>query len=323
MPGQMFTEQLSKTIERYIWEFVLVQPTLWNFFNQNGLVRNIGEGIDKLTYFDWKKPDKAQMSSSIHDANVIVPRFGETTVGLLYLACKIQLSKQDVDKFKNNQFTNGNLIKETVQRTIPIMVNQVDQFLAWGDEMRNPVHAIDPFRGTNEFKGIFNGGIAIGGGIDANNDMQDAGDYLATIITMRHALKAAGHDMPAYPLFTDLETDKYSQLENNFYSTVGIDEKQRVLEKKGILDWYSSYNFLDYTAAKYRMVMIAPKQRVGRGSKAIVPTIELVQGYPFTIHMEHNGGTNNGYFEWLLIWSGRLIERYATAIQRTGTLTLT
>ena len=100
----MFTEQLSKTVEKYVWEFVLTQPTLWNFFNTNGLVRNIGEGIDKLTYFDWKQPEGAQMSSSIHDANVIVPRLGETTVGLLYLACKIQISLQDIDKFKNNQF---------------------------------------------------------------------------------------------------------------------------------------------------------------------------------------------------------------------------
>jgi len=323
MPGQMFTEQLSKTVERYIWEFVLVQPTLWNFFNENGLVRNIGEGIDKLTYFDWKKPDASQMSSSIHDANVISPRFGETTVGLLYLACKIQISKQDVDKFKNNQFTGGNLIRETIQRTIPVMVNQVDQFLAWGDEMRSPVKAFDPFRGSGEFTGIFNGGSVTAGGIDDDNDMQIAGDYLATVVNMRNAFKSAGHDMPKYPIFSDLQTDKYSELENQFYSTVGISERQRVLEKKYIADWHSSYNFLDYTAAKYRMAMIAPKQRVGRGARAIVPTIELVQGYPFTIHMEHNGGTNNGYYEWLLIWSGRLIERYATAIQRTGTLTLT
>ena len=131
MPGEMFTEQLSKTVERYIWEFILVQPTLWNFFNENGLVRNIGEGIDKLTYFNWEKPDTAQMSSSIHDANVISPMFGETTVGLLYLACKIQISKQDVDKFKNNQFTGGNLVRETIQRTIPVVVNTVDQFLAY------------------------------------------------------------------------------------------------------------------------------------------------------------------------------------------------
>lgn len=319
----MFGEQMSKTIEKYIWEFVIVQPTLYNFFRTNGLIRNIGEGVDKLTYFDWKKPEGAQMSSSIHDANVIVPRFGETTVGLLYLACKIQISKQDADKFKNGQWTSGNLVQETIQRTMPVVTNQVDQFLAWGDEMRNPVKAIDPFRGTGEFTGIFNGGTEIEGGIDGGNDMQIAGDYLATIAKMRNALKAAAHSLPAYPVFMDLNTDLYSELENQFYATVGITEKQRMLEKKYIQDIHSSVNFLDYTEAKYRMCMIAPKQRVARGSRGIVPTIELVQGYPFTIHMEHNGGTNNGYYEWLIIWSGRLIERYSTAIQRTGTLTLT
>lgn len=321
--GSMFTEQLSKTVEKYIWEFVLVQPTLWNFFNDNGLVRNIGEGVDKLTYMDWKKPEGAQMSSSIHDVNVIVPRIGETTIGLLYLACKIQLSMQDVDKFKNNQLTGGNLIRETVIRTMPVMVNQVDQFLAWGDEMKDPVSAIDPFRGTGTHTGIFNGGTSIAGGVDSNNDMQDLGDYLATIINMRNALKAAGHDMPKYPIFSDLTTDKYSQLENQFISGVGIDEQQRVLEKKYIANWMSSDNFIDYTQAKYRMAMLAPKQRVARGKRGVVPNMELVQGYPFKVHMEHKGGTNNGYYEWLLIWSGKLIIRNTTSLQRTPTLTLT
>ena len=129
--------------------------------------------------------------------------------------------------------------------------------------------------------------------------------------------------MPKYPIFSDLETDLYSELEAQFYANVGITEHQRIREKKYIADWFSSYNFLDYTAAQYRMAMVAPKQRVGRGAKAIVPTLELVQGYPFTVHAEHAGGTNNGYYEWLLIWSGRLIERYDTSIQRTGTLVLT
>jgi len=323
MVGEMFNELLSKTIEKYVWEFVLVQPTLWNFFNTNGLVRNIGEGIDKLTYFDWKKPDGAQMSSSIHDANIIVPRFGETTIGLLYLACKVQISLQDVDKFKNNQLINGDLIKETVKRTIPVMVNQVDQFLAWGDEMKNPVSTMDPFKGKGEFTGIFNGGTTIAGGIDGDDDMQTAGDYLATIVTMKNALLTAGHNLPKYPIFSDLTTEKYAELENHFFSTVGITEHQRILEKKYIQNWETSPNFIDYSGVKYRMAMIAPKQREARGSRGIVPTLELVQGYPFRIHMEHSGGTNNAYYEWLLIWSGRLIERYSTAIQRTGTLTLT
>jgi len=322
--GNMFTETLSKTIRNYVQEFILVQPTLWNFFKSNGLVRNIGEGQDKETYFDWKQPEGAQMAASIHDANVISPQLGETTVGLLYLVCKIQISKQDVDKFKGNQFVGGNLIKETVNRTIPVMVNQVDQFLAWGDEMKDEV-SLDPFSGTGEFTGIFNGGTAIGGGIDADDDMQTAGDYLATVANQRKALLTAGHSMPQYMIMSDLDTELYAQLENQFYSTVGVTEHQRVLEKKYIKDWMASPNFIDKSEVKYRMAMIAPKQRIrrGKGKGSIVPTMELVQGYPFSIHPEHNGGTNNGYYEWLCIWSGRLIEYYATANQRTGTLTLT
>jgi len=320
----MFTELLSKRIRNYVKEFILVQPSLWNFFNQNGLIRNIGPGQDKETYFDWKKPEGAQMAGSIHDANVISPRFGETTIGLLYLVCKVQISKQDVDKFKKNQFIGGDLIKQTVQRTIPVMLNQVDQFIAWGDEMKDEVD-LDLFSGSGEFTGIFNGGTAIGAGIDQDNDMQVAGDYLATVGNMRKALLTAGHSMPKYMIMSDLNTELYAQLENQFYSNVGITEHQRILEKKYIQDWMASPNFIDKSEVKYRMAMIAPKQRVkrGKGNGSIVPTVELVQGYPFEVHPEFNGGTNNGYYEWLLIWSGRLIEYYSTAIQRSGTLTLT
>jgi len=325
MPMVGWSDHLSRTIERYVKEFVLVQPTLYNFFQTNGLVRNIGEGIDKLTYFDWKQPEGAQMATTIHDANVIVPRLGETTVGLLYLAYNVQISENDIDKFKNNQWIGGNLIQETVNRTIPVMINQVDQFLAWGDEMKDEVK-LDPFSGKGEFFGIFNGGTAVAAGIDGGDDVQVAGDYLATVWKMRKALLSAAHSLPKYMLFSDLDTKYYATLENQFYSQVGITEYQRIRNLPFIQDWIVSPNFIDKTELKYRMAMIAPKQRIKRSQNkgSVVPTMELVQGYPFVVKPAFQGGMDDkGFRTFKIIWSGRLIEYYSTAIQRTGTLTLT
>lgn len=321
--GQAFSNLLHQRIESYIRDFLLVTPSLYNWFKANNLVRNIDLGQDSVTYFNENQPDEAQMASSIHDANIITPEYTETRIGLLYLAGRVRISLQDAHKFKANQFIGGNLTQRTINSALRVMLNQVDQFCAWGDDMRNPVKAFDPFSNKGEFTGIFNSGTEMGGGIDEGNDMQDAGDYLATVARMRTAMINAGHKLSKYPIFSDTETELFSQLENQFYINVGVTEYRRIRELDYIQDWMISPNFLDLSAVDYRMVMVAPRQRVRKGRTGIRPNLELIQAYPFHVHPEYSGGTNNGYFEYLLIWSGAVIVYYDTAIQHTGTLVLT
>ncbi len=325
MPMVPFTDTLSTYISNYVKEFVLVQPTLYNFFQTNGLVRNIGVGQDRWKYFDWKQPEGAQLATTIHDSNVIVPRWGETTIKLFVLAANIQLSEQHIDKWRTNQWIGGDLIQQTINRTIPVMINQIDQILAWGDEAKDLV-SLDPMAARGVMTGIFNGFTAINGGEDNDNDMQQKNDYLATVHRARKALLTAGHYAPKYFLFSDLDTEYYSTEGNNFYSNVGITEHQRVLNLDFIQDWITSPNFIDDTEAKYRMALLTPKQRITQGENkgSIVPTMELIQSYDFVVKPAYGGQMDKeGFRTYKIIWSGRLVEYYATACQRTATLTLT
>jgi len=326
MPLVGFTENLSKTIERRVKNFLLVTPSLYKYFQANDLIRNYGAGVDKVTYFDKKKPDGAHMASTIHNANIISPLWGETTVGFLYLVGKIQISKMDADKYRKGQWINGDLVQDTINDVLPVILNQVDQFLAWGDEMKDPVDALDKFRGTGTFTGIFNGGTTIAAGKTGDDDVAEEGDYLYTAAQMRKAMRTAGHEQAQYLMLSDLETEIQGDIaSNHFYSTVGVSEMQRLLEKKWVQDWMGSANFVDVTEAKYRMAMIAPKQMNDNVMpKGINNNFELYQGYNFETTPLHNGGlSSEGYYEWLIEWSGRFVEYNSTAIQRSGTLTLT
>jgi hypothetical protein len=308
----------------YIRGYLLVTPSLYNFFQANGLVRQIPKGQDRLTYLTVDEPKGGELTTSIHNAYVNAPNWEEVSTGMIYLVSKIILSKQDVDKHASGKWLRGNLIQDTINLVMPKMLNQVDSILAWGDEYRHSPDGLEVFRSQNEVNGILNGGTNLAGGLDGDDDMQVAGDYLYTVANHRKALRTAGHELDQYMVISDLNTDIYSELESQFYSTVGVTEKQRVLEKKYIRDWMSSANFIDRTGVKYRMAMIAPRQNNNPiGAKGSMNNFELFQGYPFEVHADANGGTIDNYYVWYIIWSGRFVEYHSTAIQRTGTLTLT
>jgi len=326
MPLVGWTETLSKLISRNIKGFLQVTPSLYRYFQANDMIRNYGPGVDKTTYFKKEKPDGAHMASTIHAANIISPMWGEQTVGFLYLVGKIQISKMDADKYRVGQWISGDLIQDTVNDVIPVILNQVDQFLAWGDSMKDPVDALDKFQGTDTFTGIFNGGTTLDAGKDSDNNVTAEGDYLYTLGKMKKALKAAAHEQAEYLILSDLDTELQCDIAtNHFYANVGVSEYQRVLEKKWIQDWMSSVNFIDSTEAKYRMALIAPKANPATaiGQKGISNNFELYQGYNFETTPLHNGGlSSEGYFEWLVEWSGRLVEYETTAIQVSDDLTI-
>lgn len=319
-----WSQNVARQFMDYIRGYLLVTPSLYNFFKANGLVRQIPPGQDRLTYLTVDEPEGGRLTSSLHDYNVNAPQWREVSTGLFYLVSKIILSKQDVDKHRNGKWLRGDLIRDTINLVMPKMVNQVDNLIAWGDESRQSVDALEAFRGSGEFTGIFNGGTELAGGIDGGNDMQVAGDYLATVGNHRKALRTAGHELDQYMVLSDLNTELFAGLENQFFTTVGVTEHQRVLEKKYIRDWMASANFIDLSGVKYRMVMLAPRQNNNPvGARGSNNNFELYMGYNFEVHPDANGGTIDNYYIWYIITSLRFVEYYPTAIQRTGTLTLT
>jgi len=320
-----WTENTSKQFQDYIIGFLKVTPSLFRFLDNNGLVNRLGDGIDKIDYLDAKEIEGAKMASSIHQHNIVTPEWGETTVSLLYLNHLIRLSRQEVDKHANSKGRlRGNLVQDTINMVIPTQLNQVDQFCAWGDRMKDSLTALDKFRNTDTFKGIFNSGTTVSG----SNDMTTLGNFKKKVGAMRKALRSAAHEMKQYKILSDLETqDTCENGSDHEYSQVGVSEYQRILEKPyiGPNGWMDSDNFIDSSENKYRMAMIAPKQvnPAPIGGKGITNNFELLLGYDFKVMSVYGGDMDiDGYYNWKITTSLAFVVYKDTAIQHTGDLTL-
>lgn len=318
-----WSQNVARQFKPYIEGFLLAPATLYNFFKANGIKTAIGKGVDRFTYLEAKEPEGGMLTDSIHNYNTVAPYWAEQTTGLDYLVARVVLSRGDVDKYKNGNWLRGDLIADTMNMLMPKMINQMDQLLAWGDEYQDTVD-LEVFAASGEITGIFNGGTAYGAGLDGDDDMQTAQDYIDTVNGMINALKTAHHHLDQYLILSDLTTERYSKNENQFYSTVGITEHQRILEMKAVKDWIASENFIDNSAVKYRMAMLAPTQKQGAiAGKGPQGNFELFMGYDFDVHFDANGGTIDNYFIFYMTCSFKLVEYRSTAIQRSGTLTLT
>ena len=290
-----FSQNVERQFKDGVLGYLLPDDELASYFQANGLVENVGKGQDRITYLQVQKPEGGSLNSTIHNYNTVVPAWEEVTTGLDYLVARIILSKQSVDKFASGKWLRGDLIRDTLDIVMPQMKNQFDQLIAWGGEYQDTPDAMDVFAGSGTgITGIFNGGTAYGGGLGGDNDMQAAGDYLDTIEGMIQTLRASYHMQNQYLILSDETTWRYAGNENQFYNTVGITERQRVMENKYVKDWKHSPNFIDDSGIKYRMAMIAPLPRPGSvvGGKGPQSNVSIYSSYDFDVMFDYNGGTS-------------------------------
>jgi len=322
-----WTENTAKQFEDYIVGYLKVTPSLYKLFQSNGLIRNVGDGVDQLTYLESLAIDGGRMGMSIHQHNIVTPQWKEIKVSFLYLNTLIRISRQDVDKYKNGKWLNGDLVQDTIKQVIPTMLDQIDCLCSWGDLGKSFLTSIDKIQGTSTFTGIFNSGTTLGAGAGGLNDMTTLGDYRYTLGKYRKALRAAAHELGTYIVLSDLDTvEEADNGASHQYVNVGVSEYQRCLEKKYIQTWMDSANFSSITSTQHRIAMIAPKQLEPKpiGGKGITNNFELIQGYPFRVMPVYGGQMDiDKYFNWGVTWSGAFVVYHNTAIQHSGDLTLT
>jgi len=323
-----WSQNVARQFRAGVLGYLRTTPSLYNLFRANALVENIGEGQDRALYLSVDEPQGGRLTSNIHEQNTIVPKWTEHSTGLDYLVARILLSKQDVDKHRTGKWLSGNLIQDTIDLVVPKMMNQFDQIIAWGQEYADSPDNLEVFSASgapSTITGIFNGGTELKGGIGKDDDLQSKGDYVATVENHRNALRQAKHELNEYITLSDLNTYLYAALENQFYETAGTTERQRVLEYNWIKEWMNSVNFTPSTSTKYRMAMIAPRQRPEQvvGGKGPQENFKIFTGYDFAVYPNAGGELVDNYYVWFIAHSFKFVELRPTAIQRTGDLTLT
>jgi hypothetical protein len=228
---------------------------------------------------------------------------------------------------------SGSLIAQAISQQLKAFVQQVDNFLFWGDDMAS-VNVLDNAArlAAGTFTGMLNGftpvktGSNTGGGTGGDDNVSAANDYWDTVTNCITSLKKAGHNSKQYIIFSDLNTYDAAGQTNNFYSTAGGHENDFVIRRTDVASWVASPNAYDNSGTDYRMCVTTPEFSTigptGNLMKSNAKPYRLLQGYNFELVPLFNGGldmqfnTNIG-----VLWSGVIEETYATAIQRTGALT--
>ena len=306
---------------KYIQKQIIDQS--WNitflrkFFKLNNLIRNIPEGLLKFDTYKWEKMPPGRIAADIQNVPDAIPGITTESVDIIHLVTKIVLPYTTTLRWKNNTIGigGGNMMQQVVSQQMKPMYQQVEQLIARGDDMKDSVYK-DPFIGQGKFKGLFNGGATFAAGLGADNDVAAAGDYIASFVTAKKALKNAAFEKQKYMIVTDLEPEAGAEQGNNLYVTyTPITERRAIMERPDVAGWITSPNYLDNAGTDYKMVVMTPFTSDG------YPAVELIQGFNFrTIPLLGGYLNSKAQFETIVVWSGVVKIHFTGAIQDSGTL---
>ncbi len=310
-PNQV--KYIQTEIEEQTWNNTLLR----NFFEVNGLIKNIPEGM--LTYETtiWEKLAPGQIGADIYNLPDSVPGFKVQLGKLMTLGTKVVLKMGDVDKWRNNPLGigGGDMMAQVINQQMRPLYQQVDQFLARGDAFKNPVLG-DLMHAAGVFLGLFNGGTTFGAGLGGDDGMVSAGDYLGSVPTAKKALKNAGFEKKKYMIMSDVDTEEDAQKGAHIYvSSIPVTEYRLMLERPDIAGWIASPNFIDQAGTDYKILFTTPFTSEGR------PAYRLIQGYNFKVIPLNGGYVNSSLqYETAVIWSGFLEFLFGASCQVSGTL---
>ena len=292
-----------------------------------GLTRSVEEGLEQIVITNWEKMKPGQIAGGLQDIPIQHIKLTQQTVNLMYLTTKISIPVNIIDAWNNNQFLKaGGMLSEAVDHAMMALVNQVDQFIAYGDDMKTPL-SHDMYQGAGDFKGLFNGFTSFTAG--TANSVAAAGAFINSYINGRYALENEAFDTGPYFILSDNATFKAAESGNHVYTTVVPQTEARFMineySKNGeIGDWISSTNAFPGSASTESRIAITQPFISQRGN-VIEPAMLLYIGYNFRVFPLWGGGLNgnNMSYEAAIAWSGRIQEINSKCLVRSGALTLT
>ena len=327
MSYMAITNRQVEFIQREVQKESFFRTRAYSYFKANGLIKPIGAGLRVARDNVLKKMKPGQISFGMESLPDSVMRLDAITGKIVLLGTIVTMNKRDLDAWKSNssgiKSGQGGPMGQAVAEQIQTLYDQVDKFLFWGDDMSGPLDN-DDWSGAGDFTGMMNGFSGYAGGAGSDNNMSAAGDYTITCDRMIKKLKEAGWDSDQYVIFSDLSTWNGAANGNNFYSTTGLIERDRVIERQDIASWQASPNCIDAAGTAYRLAVTSPSAGKGsKGRKTRTKPYCLYESYPFSVFPLYGGGMDKQLnYNIAIIWSGRLQELHANSLYRTATLTL-
>jgi hypothetical protein len=323
MSSEQQTSNMLNRIQAELVSASYTQAELLGWFKAIGNIRNIGKGMLKSQITKIEKMEPGKVWSDLSALPNNVARFTEQTTSLLSLGVKVSIPLDVADRYANNSFISVDM-DDIIQTQLKAFVEQIDQFLAYGDSYKTP-HTGDKNAGEGVANGLFNGGTTFAAGDGKDNNMTAAGDYQSTTANAKIALENAGFKNPdGYYMFSDNTTYHTAELGVHQLNTYTFTNERRAIDAdKDIRKWIFSAHFTNPSAEK-RIVITNPVINVDpKDPSKKTFAYRLITGYDLDIYPLYNGGLGpNGRYTWIILWSGALEILRAGAIQASGALTL-
>lgn len=325
------TDNMATYLQYGIKDYAYAVADALSYFKDFDLIEPVPKGVPSVTSTIFEKMAPGQIGFGVEHLPVSKPTAKEVDTTLAVFGTIIQLNKLQIDLWQNQtspKIQDGSLIARAIDQQMKSFVQQIDNFLFWGDDMRS-VNILDNDRRLNSgtWKGLLNGFTNLAGGAGADDNMSAANDYWYTVDAYTKALKQAGHNSRQYIIFSDLNTWNGAGAGNNFYSTTGSHENDLVVARPDVASWIASPNAYDNAGTDYRFAVTTPRfQSIdarGRENPHPAKPYVLKQGYDFELVNIYGGNydmqmnINIG-----VLCSLAIEETYATAVQRSGALTL-
>lgn len=324
------TDNMATYLQYGIKDYAYTVADALGYFKAFDLIEYVPKGVPKVTSTIFEKMQPGQIGFGIEHVPVAKPHAKDIDTTLAVFASIVQLNKMQLDLWRyqtSPKIQDGSLLARALDQQLKSMVQQIDNFLFWGDDMQAK-NVLDNDRRLNSgtWTGMLNGFTTLQAGAGTDDDVTAANDYWYTIDAYIKALKQAGHNSKQYIIFSDMDTWGAAGATNNFYTTTGAHENDLVVARADVSAWIVSPNAYDNSGTDYRMMLTTPRFKSidARGNEQEHPVKPYVikMGYDFEMvpiyggQMDMQFNTNIG-----ILVSLAIEETYPTAIQRSGALT--
>ena len=233
----------------------------YSWMQKYGYIKPMPPGLQEIIETKILETVPANMGKDVEEFRDLKIRLEKKEYKVILLGRVLEFGIRELQAWTNSSTPVG---KETTLEAASIaefqqvLYQQMDGFTFWGTNMAKAV-ATDPWVGTNEITGMFNGFTAFGAGAGSDNNVNAAMDYYLSINNAVDALVGYGYEAEDYTIFSSRPTraDCDGGTANHRNITAGFKtELREVLAKPEVDRWIASPACKDYVGTVNRMCVV-------------------------------------------------------------------
>lgn len=305
----------------------------WSWMHKYGYIKPMPLGIIKLIETTVKETEAANMAKDPEEFRDLKIKLKVGDYEVILLGRTLTFGLRELQAWKNNTSRigqNTSLEEATMAEFQQKLYLQLDGFTFWGTNMRHAV-ATDPWKGTNEITGMFNGFSTTAGGAGDDNNMFSAMDYYLTINNLIDDLVEDGFEADDYTIFSSRQTrhDADGGGTNHRNTVAGFKtELRECLAKADVARWIASPSCREYANTINRMVVVP---NIENKANKVEGGEQFNRGPPFKIYQEpirviplYGGGMVEGLKRKVTVYTALAWAQTNTkSIRHTGNLVFT